>query len=98
MTLSIRACARREPQCFPCSKNLFGLAVGPFVGGALSDAWGLQTALAVMPAFGVLAALSFWLAARSYESDMGALRAEEIRSSPACTQAGCQPIAMELRK
>jgi len=50
-------------------QNLFGLAVGPFVGGAISDAWGLQTALMVMPAFGLLAAASFRLAARSYETD-----------------------------
>lgn len=51
-------------------QNLFGLALGPFVGGAVSDAWGLQTALAVMPVFGLLAAVGFMLAARSYESDL----------------------------
>ena len=51
-------------------QNLFGLAVGPVVGGAMSDAWGLQAALAIMPAFGLVAALCFLLAARSYESDM----------------------------
>jgi len=51
-------------------QNLFGLAMGPFVGGAISDAWGLQTALAVMPWFGLVAAACFVLAARSYESDL----------------------------
>ncbi|KWR91989.1 MFS transporter [Cupriavidus sp. IDO] len=52
-------------------QNLFGLAVGPIVGGAISDAWGLQAALAIMPTFGLVAALCFLRAARSYESDMG---------------------------
>jgi len=51
-------------------QNLFGLAVGPFLAGALSDAWGLQNALAAIPAFGLLAALAFLVAARSYERDM----------------------------
>ena len=51
-------------------QNMFGLAVGPFVGGAISDALGLQTALAVMPAFGLVAAACFLLAARQYETDL----------------------------
>ncbi|GCB04230.1 MFS transporter [Ralstonia sp. SET104] len=51
-------------------QNLFGLAIGPFVGGAMSDAWGLQTALAVMPIFSVVAAGCFLLAARSYEAEL----------------------------
>jgi len=50
-------------------QNLFGLAAGPFVVGVLSDLYGLQTALALAPAFGLLAAVFFLLAARSYESD-----------------------------
>lgn len=62
-------------------QNLFGLAVGPFVGGAISDAWGLQTALMAMPAFGVLATLSFWLAARSYESDTRQLANVELKAA-----------------
>lgn len=51
-------------------QNLFGLAIGPFVGGVVSDAWGLQTALTVMPAFGLLAAVCFLVAQRSYEGDL----------------------------
>lgn len=51
-------------------QNLFGLAAGPFIAGVLSDLYGLQTALALLPAFGLLAALFFVLAARSYESDV----------------------------
>jgi len=50
--------------------NLFGLAAGPFIAGVLSDAWGLTEALTVMPAFGLLAALAFMSAARTYEADM----------------------------
>ena len=51
-------------------QNLFGLAVGPFLAGMLSDLWGLQQAMAVIPAFGLLAAVFFLVAARSYEQDM----------------------------
>lgn len=51
-------------------QNLFGLAVGLFVGGLVSDAWGLQTAPAIMPAFGLLAALFFLRATRTYEPDL----------------------------
>jgi MFS transporter, Spinster family, sphingosine-1-phosphate transporter len=51
-------------------QNLFGLAAGPFIGGVLSDAFGLETALTVIPAFGLLAAFFFTLAARTYEADI----------------------------
>jgi len=51
-------------------QNLFGLAVGPFLAGMLSDLWGLQQAMALIPAFGLLAAVFFLVAARSYEQDM----------------------------
>jgi MFS family permease len=50
-------------------QNLFGLALGPFITGVMSDAWGLVSALAVVPAFCVLAALAFLRAARTYEAD-----------------------------
>ena len=50
-------------------QNLFGLALGPFLAGVLSDAWGLVPALTAMPAFGLVAAGAFMLAARSYEHD-----------------------------
>jgi MFS family permease len=50
-------------------QNLFGLAIGPLIAGALSDAWGLTAALTVVPAFSLLAALAFLRAARSYESE-----------------------------
>ena len=51
-------------------QNLFGLAVGPFLVGALSDQWGLQQALAVVPFASVLAAVYFVVAARSYDKDV----------------------------
>jgi MFS family permease len=51
-------------------QNLFGLAVGPFLTGLLSDAFGLNVALTLMPAFALLSAGFFLLAARTYETDM----------------------------
>jgi predicted MFS family arabinose efflux permease len=53
-------------------QNLFGLAAGPFITGILSDSLGLTTALTVVPAFAVLAAIAFLLAARSYGADKAA--------------------------
>ena len=50
-------------------QNLFGLAAGPFLAGVLSDHWGLATALSTTPLFGIVAAVAFLLAARSYEAD-----------------------------
>lgn len=38
-------------------QNVFGLAVGPFLAGVLSDQWGLQQALTVIPLFSILAAV-----------------------------------------
>ena len=49
--------------------NLLGMAMGPFVAGALSDAYGLTVALAVMPVFSFIAAAGFVVAARSYVAD-----------------------------
>lgn len=54
-------------------QNLFGLAIGPFVGGWLSDAWGLQTALSIIPCASVLSALCFWMASRNYARDVKAV-------------------------
>ncbi len=51
-------------------QNLLGLAAGPAIAGALSDAFGLDSALTLIPAFGALAALLFIVASRSYESDV----------------------------
>ena len=51
-------------------QNLFGMAMGPFIGGVLSDAFGLQTALAVTPVFGIAAAWLLWIGSRTYERDV----------------------------
>ena len=51
-------------------QNLFGLAMGPLVAGALSDAFGLQTALAVTPVFGIVAAWMLVIGSRTYERDV----------------------------
>jgi MFS family permease len=51
-------------------QNLLGLAAGPLIVGALSDAYGLDTALCLTPAFGVVAAVAFLLAGRTYLADM----------------------------
>ncbi len=58
-------------------QNLFGLAGGPLLTGLLSDRYGLQFALAVVPAFCLLAAVLFTLAARTYVSDLRQARQED---------------------
>jgi len=50
-------------------QNMFGLALGPFIAGLFSDAWGLESALFLMPLFGAIAAVSFVIAGGSYESE-----------------------------
>ena len=55
------------------ARNLFGLAGGPLLAGALSDAYGLQFAMAVVPLFGLLAAGALLLAARTYVADLAAV-------------------------
>jgi len=50
-------------------QNLFGLAVGPFVGGLLSDAIGLTDALALTPLACTLAATAFLMARKGYQAD-----------------------------
>lgn len=50
-------------------QNLFGLAGGPVLAGFLSDRYGLHTALALIPALSLPAALCFWWASRTYVQD-----------------------------
>jgi MFS transporter, Spinster family, sphingosine-1-phosphate transporter len=47
-------------------QNLFGLAAGPFIAGALSDALGLEMALTLTPMSCLAAALSFLAARRAH--------------------------------
>lgn len=49
--------------------NLLGLAPGPVLVGALSDSFGLQSAMAVAPAFCLLAAVCFLIGSRHYARD-----------------------------
>ena len=51
-------------------QNLFGMAMGPLLGGVLSDAFSLQTALAVTPLFGIAAAWLLVIGSRTYERDV----------------------------
>ena len=49
----------------------------PFLVGVMSDIWGLQHAMAVIPAFSVLAAAFFMIATRYYDHDVH--KVEKIR-------------------
>ncbi len=51
-------------------QNLFGLGLGPFVAGTLSDAFGLEAALAIVPFSCLLAAGVLLLGSRSYPHDL----------------------------
>lgn len=62
-------------------QNLFGLAIGPFLVGVLSDMWGLQQAMAVVPAFSVLAAAFFMVASRSYDHDVRQVEGIQLDSA-----------------
>ena len=50
-------------------QNLFGLAAGPFIAGTLSDAIGLDAALALTPLACILAAMSFLVARHDYAGE-----------------------------
>ena len=50
-------------------QNLFGLALGPFLAGTVSDWVGLQAALTIMPLFGLIAVAAFLRASATYEQD-----------------------------
>jgi MFS family permease len=63
-------------------QNLFGLAAGPFIAGILSDRLGLTSALTLMPAFAVLSAVAFLLAARSYEADKDSVHQAPVPVPP----------------
>ena len=50
------------------ANNIFGLAPGPFITGALADAFSLQTAMALAPLVGSAAA--YWMASRFYLNEV----------------------------
>ncbi|CAE6844766.1 MFS transporter [Paraburkholderia domus] len=64
-------------------QNVLGLAVGPFLAGVLSDQWGLQWALTVIPLFSILAAVLFVIAMRSYDADVARISDVKLDVAPA---------------
>ncbi|MDI9847313.1 MFS transporter [Rhodoblastus sp. 17X3] len=81
-------------------QNLFGLAAGPFIAGALSDRWGLETAMMFMPSFCIVAAVMFLLAVQTYEDDVRHVREqiaaqdkERNASSPLGTENFAKAVA-----
>jgi predicted MFS family arabinose efflux permease len=69
-------------------QNLVGLAVGPVLGGWLSDRYGLTTALAVLPLLCVVSAAMFWYGSRFYERDRAAVPIAAGPQDPARPQHG----------
>ncbi len=68
-------------------RNLFGLAGGPLLAGALSDRYGLDFALSVVPLFCLPAAVLYLIASRSYEADLrGAASVAQVPSAAAAPQ------------
>lgn len=67
------------------AQNLLGLTVGPVLTGALADAYGLATALALVAALGVAAAAAFRTAMRSYPADRAAAVPTDV--------TGARPVA-----
>ena len=53
--------------------NLLGLGAGPLVSGMVSDKYGLAAALAVVPAFGLLATIAFALTVGLYKRDLAGI-------------------------
>ena len=52
------------------ANNIFGLAPGPFITGALADAFSLQTAMALAPLVGLGSAAAYWMASRFYLNEV----------------------------
>ncbi len=66
-------------------QNLFGLALGPFIAGALSDSIGLEAALTFTPLFGLIAVAAFLRAASNYQLDTA--RSADPVAAPASARA-----------
>src|SRR6516162_4324864 len=63
-------------------QNLFGLAAGPFIAGALSDAVGLEMALTLTPMSCLVAALCFLAARRAHADEAGFTTSRKGRTDP----------------
>ncbi len=68
------------------AQNLLGLAGGPLAAGVLSDAWGLDRAMAIVPVASLFAAVLYLFAARTYGT-------ERARVEHADLAAGTRPHA-----
>ncbi|MGE5089948.1 MAG: MFS transporter [Candidatus Levyibacteriota bacterium] len=77
------------------AQNLFGLAAGPLLAGALSDAYGLPFALSVMPLFCLLAGALFVVAARSYVRD---LQSQELCAGSVAPPPGATRVSASRRR
>jgi MFS family permease len=66
-------------------QNLFGLALGPVITGALSDRVGLETALSIMPAFGLVAIGAMLMASRTYTADIEGAGAAPADHAPSAS-------------
>jgi MFS transporter, Spinster family, sphingosine-1-phosphate transporter len=70
------------------AQNLFGLGVGPLIAGSLSDAYGLKTALALIPLCCLLAAIVLIIGATTYEKDRRLVADIPLGAALARTGAG----------
>lgn len=62
-------------------RNIFGLASGPLLAGAIADAWGLEHALAIIPLFCLAALALFVVATRYYAKDLRAAEGDATASA-----------------
>lgn len=67
-------------------QNLFGLGLGPLIAGTLSDAFGLEAALAIVPFSCLFAAGVLLLGSRSYARDLRYVHAHFAPGSAAMPQ------------
>ena len=66
--------------------NLLGLGAGPFISGIVSDKYGLAAALAVVPAFGLAAALAFASTVNIYKRDLRTIGGAPRKDVPPTSQ------------
>lgn len=69
-------------------QNFFGLAIGPFLAGLLSDQWGLAQALSVIPLCSILAAVFFMAASRGYDKDAAVVSQVFLDAAEAAEMSG----------
>lgn len=69
------------------ANNIFGLAPGPFITGALADLYSLQDAMQLVPLVGLASAAAYFQASRHYQHDLQRTH-PETSSSAASGSAG----------